>query len=566
MNIESYIKTVNDILSENNTYHVTRFQREYAWEKDDLQEFWNDINSAINKVETEFFTSDYFIGSAVMINQEKSPRFDIVDGQQRLTTISILISVIIEAFKEFNEDEAKAIYNKLIVGTDPTGQKTFKVINENAKEYLNTRILFYDKVESEVNNNEERRLLFAYEFFRKELIKKKREYKEDFQSYLNILINQIERLKTIFITVDKEDEAYIIFEILNSKGHDLENIDLIKNLIFKLFDQEFPIDRANTNWKKIKDELMKRDRKLDIDTYFRTYWLSRNGYISKTKLYNSVKDQIVNETQAKNLLEDLLEKVDLYQKICNPQENDWTETRKRIIYDCAKALNLFAVNTPRPFILALLNRHQAENRIVKIKEIEDVLSVIENFHFIFTAVSSQRASGLDRMYAKYAKEIAESDTIQKTREIILDFKSTLESKLPSKEEFTKGFRKLYFTNDQTKDKKLIQYIFKKWEGHLRRTQELTTYHFTLEHIYPQTPPREFVGYIGNLLPLDGDINNKIDKKPFPRKIELMEPSELEVVKVFIEKYEGKVEWEEDDIKQRTKEIAVLAYDEIWSLG
>ncbi|MGQ3380765.1 DUF262 domain-containing protein [Priestia endophytica] len=566
MNIDSKMKTIGDILSENNTYRVTRFQREYAWDKDDLQEFWNDINLSIQKDETGFLTSDYFIGSTVMINQENSPKFDIVDGQQRLTTISILISVIIEELKEIDNDEAKENYKKYIEGTDDSGHKTFKVINENAKDFLNTRILFFEKEEKEPETKEEQKLFIAYDFFIKQLRKKKREHSNEFQNYLSALIEQIISLKTIFITVDKEDEAYIIFEILNSKGHDLENIDLIKNLIFKLFNQEFPIDQATKKWNEIKTELMKRKRKLDIDAYFRTYWFSKNGYVSKTKLYQSVKEQISNEEDAKTLLDELSDKVKLYQKISNPQDEDWTEARKRVIYDCSKALNLFDVVTPRPFILALLTKYQNENKIVKIGEIEEVLTKIENFHFIFTAISSQRASGLDRMYAKYAKQISESKSLKKTREIIINFKAALEAKLPSKEEFVKSFKKLYFTNDQTKDKKLIQYIFTKWEAHLRRTKELSIDQFTLEHIYPQNPPEEFVGYIGNLLPLDGDLNNKMDKKPFERKLEIMESSELDIVKGFIKEYEGTKSWRKEEISNRTKKIAELAYDDVWSIG
>ncbi|MBM7691645.1 uncharacterized protein with ParB-like and HNH nuclease domain [Peribacillus deserti] len=565
MNITSEIKTINDILSENNTYHVTRFQREYAWEKDDLLEFWNDITSSIKVDNGTHSTTDYFIGSIVMINREGSTRFDIVDGQQRLTTISILLSQIIESLKDSDLEFATNTYKTLIEGTDQGGEKTFKIKNENSEEFLNDRILFIDKSDATPNSEEEKKLFNSFEFFRKELVRKKGENEQVFENYLKALIEQIKRLKTIFITVDDEDEAYVIFEILNSKGHDLENIDLIKNLIFKLLTERHPIDRAKTNWKKIKEDLLKRETNLDIDTYFRTYWLSKEGYIPKTKLYQSVKNKITNQHQVLELLSELSSNVELYQKISNPQTNDWTETRQKVIFDCTAALKLFGVYTPRPFILSLLSKYTEGNRVVKIGEVEDILTKIEYFHFIFTAVSSLRASGLDKMYIKFSKKITDSNSITQTREILNELKEILKEKLPSFDEFTNSFKKLHFTNEETKDKKLIQYIFKKWEAYLRQTNELTVNHFTLEHIVPQSTVGNNLGTLGNLLPLDGDLNNKIDRKPFPEKIQLMRDSELHVVQEFISKYEEKLVWEETDIEARTEMMAKTAFEEIWNV-
>ncbi|OED33582.1 hypothetical protein BHE17_14415 [Planococcus maritimus] len=567
MNITSQMKTIEELLSNSNEYHVTRFQREYAWENPDLQEFWDDLLSNIKIEDDRFEATDYFIGSFVVMNVTDSNVYNIVDGQQRLTTLSILISVIIESYKnEGLEQKAKEIYEKLIENQEGES-KSFKLINENVEVFLNTSILYFDKTNSQPPETlEEKRLAHTYKFFSTNLKKKKRKFKDNYTLFLEALTEEILFLKTIFISVDDENEAYIIFEILNSKGHDLENIDLIKNLVFKILDKEHPVDSAKSKWKKIKETLAKRKQRLDIDTYFRTYWLAEHGYISKTKIYQSVREKIRSEEEANSLLNDLLSKTEIYQKICNPQKEDWTEMRDKVIFDCNKALAIFNVVSPRPVIFSLLSKYKNGRRIVKIKELEEFLRIIENFHFMFTAITSQRASGLDRIYTKFAKRIADSPSTENTRLILKDFKEVLERKLPTKEEFVEAFNKLNFTNEETKDKKLIQYIFKKWEANLSETDELTTHNVTIEHILSQSTGHSKVGMIGNLLFLDRKINEEVDRLDLSEKIELMKNSHLLLVKEFIEEYKEKETWSEEDIMLRTKVMAEKAYDNIWSLG
>ena len=566
MNINSNIKNISQILGDNAIYEVTRFQREYAWGKDELEELWTDIRDSIKISGEQYSSSDYFIGSSVMI-QKNENEYQIIDGQQRLTTISILISAIIEKLKESDASLAKDIYYKYIEGKKSSGEKTFKIINENTEKFLNTRILYFDKKDIDPKTSEEDKLLFSFKFFQKKIDREMNNKRIKNLIFLKALIDQIKKLKLIFTTVDDESEAYTIFETLNSKGQDLENIDLVKNLIFKLYSEKFPLDQAKHDWKEIKSSLLVRKRNLNIDDYFRTYWLSQFGYVSKVKLYKSVKGQITKQDQAEKLLRDLKVNVTLYQKISNPQEGDWTENEKKIIYNFAKSMQLFNVTSVKPFILALLlkleMKLEGNVKLIKIKDVRKILTTIENFHFKFTAISSQKASGLDRLYAKYAKQITNSATIKDTRIILNEMSEQLKKKSPTKEIFIEEFKKLYFTNEVTKDKKLIQYIFIKWEYHLRGTKELTVNPNTLEHIFSQNSKEKFVGYIGNLVAIDGGLNERLKTKPLVEKMVIMAESDLEVVKLFVKEYSEVSDWNEEAINERTIKIAEQAYNEIW---
>jgi len=143
----------------------------------------------------------------------------------------------------------------------------------------------------------------------------------------------------------------------------------------------------------------------------------------------------------------------------------------------------------------------------------------------------------------------------------------LKEKIPAQNTFIENFGNLYFTNDETKHKRLIQYIFKTQETYLRNTNELELANITLEHIVPQSTVylSNAVGKIGNLLPLAGTINNKVDRKDFKTKILYFQQSELKVVKEFVKNFSTKDDWTEADILQRTNDLAILAYNNIWSL-
>lgn len=148
-----------------------------------------------------------------------------------------------------------------------------------------------------------------------------------------------------------------------------------------------------------------------------------------------------------------------------------------------------------------------------------------------------------------------------------ELKEDLKQKVPALETVREGFKGLTFTNDETKHKKLIQYIFRRWELFLTKTYELEPAQISIEHIAPQTEVKleHCVGSIGNLLPLGGQINNIADTKDFKSKIGLYKQSKLSTVAEFVNKYEGRTDWTEKEINERTIEIADLAFMQIWKL-
>jgi len=123
MELHAYTRTISYLFSVKKKYVVPRFQRQYLWPKEKVSELWDDIisNISIND-DGSFNHEEYFIGSLVLVGDDKSASMQIVDGQQRLTTITILLSALCERFIEIDKKNlAQAIYDNFIAGKDDEG-------------------------------------------------------------------------------------------------------------------------------------------------------------------------------------------------------------------------------------------------------------------------------------------------------------------------------------------------------------------------------------------------------------------------------------------------------------
>ena len=572
MNLYAYTRTIRDILGANRKYIIPRFQREYSWGEEELSILWNDIMSNIKYEDLKFKESEYFIGALVLVGDDASDtEFEVVDGQQRITTITILFSALTEIFKNIGEDGSVNGTYKYIEGKDDDDKTFVKLVNENPKPFFQFRIQAKEKnINKKANGEEETNLLKAYDYFLHKLSEKniKSEIKKRFQlnkfnyvEFLKIIRSQVLAFKTVYITVSNIDEAYTIFETLNAKGKDLEAIDLIKNKIFKKLSSEAPADYARETWKEIKNTLYSRKNKINMSTFYRHFWLSKYSFTTESKLYNDFNKRI-SESDYEKFLEELNSSSKTYLKITNPQEEDWTQQEEKWIYDSLQALNLFNTTQVRTFLIALIK--QREEKKISFKDFSQGISMLENFHFVFTAITSSRPSGLESKYSKFARKLLSCDTKEKSRKVIEELKEDLLAIKPKYETFEEGFRNLYFTNDVTRDKKIIQYIFRKIELYYHKTDELGIKNITIEHILPQSTMLNEVGYIGNLLPLDKTINSDMGDIEFTDKIKELSKSELEINKRFIHENEEKEKWTITDINNRSKSLAKLCYDLVWS--
>ena len=573
MELKATPKSIDDVLRLQRKYVIPRFQREFSWELEELSEIYDDLIDNIVYSNSKLCTNEYFIGSLVLVGDDddttKIERY-IVDGQQRLTTFTIAFAVLAQKFKEIKEEKLSKITHLNVLGEDNDGNPYAKLVNENPKPFFQQRIQQKEIDFSSIPQSvEEKRLLYAYNFFDRQLkesalLKAMRERNPGMEeiNYIDALKafrDQILKCKVIYVTVKSFDDAYTIFEVLNAKGKDLSPIDIIKNSIFSILTDEEPLDIASEKWAKTKNAIKKCEN-TDFNTFYRHYWLSKYCLSTSRKLVANFEKYIPKTIEEySKLVDDMEIAAKDYSEIVSPDINKWIQPEDLSIYTTLNALNVFNTTQVRIFLLSLLD---AKKRgVISHKNYKKIFTYLEYYHFIFTAVCSSRPSGLERRYSFYARKLRGCNSKEESSDCINDLIVDLKTSLPEYSVFESNFKKIIYTSKQERDKKLVQYILKKLEV-FYATNELKPNSFTIEHILPESTGNQFVGRVGNLIPLGEKLNNELQDKDFKIKIAKYNNSQYETVKQFVREYHNEERWTEELIEERTAKIAQIMYENI----
>ena len=568
MKITSIDKEIKKVF-ETGYYHIPRFQRPYSWEKDHVAEFWND---AVLESET-----DYFIGSIVVFKKENE-LFGIVDGQQRLTTITLILCALRDFYLSNNfENLAKGVHS-LIEKIDLNNKKHYILQTESSYPYFQEYIQKYDEPDTNVElGSEEENLKNAFDLINRYIESELTKIRNDkqindndrlfvIQRKLNEIRDKVLRLKVIYIELEDEDDAYIIFETLNTRGKDLRVADLVKNYLTKLIKaKNANVDIPKDKWNVIRDNIDSTSMDLDLDTFLLHVWLSKYEFTTTKVLYKKIKSTI-KQKHASSFLDELTNDSITYKTIFDPETRKWDKQEEAIKFSL-KTLSDFNVTQQTPIVLSVMRGYN--NKSLRFKYVKELLESIEHFHYIFTAITSQRSSGgIASMYSMSARKLTNSKDEQEQANIIKELRQKMREKIPTYDEFYASFKTLRYTNDYTKQKRIIAYTLSKIDKYLNTNgASINYYHMTLEHILPQNPSikeighNDFVGLIGNLILVDELTNNKLDNKNFIDKKAILLNTNLfvdETIKLTNS-------WDKESIEKRTEKLAQIAYNEAFKI-
>ncbi|CAM2895520.1 MULTISPECIES: DUF262 domain-containing protein [Shewanella] len=565
MKIEASDKEIQEVLS-SGYFEIPRFQRPYSWGREEVENFWNDIIG--DK------TNSYFIGSMV-VYQTKKPYFGIVDGQQRLTTITIILSVIRDAFIILGEiNFAKGIH-KYIETPNNDFENEFVLNAETSFPYLQNHIqTFKDNVgdihiECDVGV-EESNLKYAYELIYKKLEEQtplnQAGQLEIFESdtpiaKLKQLRDKFLSLKLVFIQLDNEEDAYLIFETLNARGQDLKTSDLVKNLLLKTIKSTNHIlDSPKEAWNSIIKKFDDISESNMMESFLLHFWISTKEYSTDKRLFSNIKKYIRDDSSnARKLLNDLTTYSKLYCKMINPDSFNWSK-ESTSVKTSLKYLNVFKVKQQSSFVLALLNSY--ENKLLTLKQLKSILEKIEYFHFVFNAITQQRSSGgIASIYSQHSILLTKASNNDDVQRILSSFYEKLREKLPSYDEFSVKFMELNYLSNKTRNKTIIKYALCKILGDNHGGLDIDHDNLTIEHLTPESKikygaSQDSVGCIGNLILTDQNTNGSIlsDKAP-EIKISHLKSSGYPVTQNFLDVSI----WDEHKIQERAGKIANRLY-------
>lgn len=501
---------------ETNYYKIPRFQRPYSWDKDNVEDFWNDVIG--NKV------GQYFLGS--MVVYIKGEYRYLVDGQQRLTTITILLAALRDKFSELEFKNQALGIQKLIERPDLNNEDQYVIQPTTSFPFFQQRIQAFEKENNvPIPGEEEVMLKDAYEQLSTYLssdiakIKTPAPKKKRLEAIRDALLG----LLIIYVEVDNEDDAYVIFETLNTRGKDLTSADLLKNYLAKLLRQKnIQNDVLSISWERIRSNIDKIDLvDVKLETFLYHYWLATKEFTTEREIFKKAKENLKTADDAKTLIESLKNCSETYLNTFSPSTKKW-KNEEFSIRRSLEALIALRVRQPVPMTLAVL--HAYKNGELQKKETERALKAIEYFHFAFTALTSQRSSGgISHMYALHARELTHAMDTSTRKIAISNLIDKLRNRLPSESEFISGFKKLKFSDDFPKDKRTIQYTLRLLYELENPSVVIDSSQMSIEHIEPQSSKlmdKANLAEIGNLWLLSNKQNGEFGNMPVSKKIPL----------------------------------------------
>jgi hypothetical protein len=372
-------------------------------------------------------------------------------------------------------------------------------------------------------------------------------------------------LKIISIRLDDEDDAYLIFETLNTRGKDLALSDLVKNHFSKLLKvKNKGLDQPKEKWAQLRETIEGSKVQLVTDDFIHHYWLSKYDFLPAKSVYKALSKK-VDKTNAASELQAMVDDAELYRAMHDTEYGKWTKQESEI-QDALKALQLFRIKQQVPCVLALMRSYKAD--VIGKKLLERALKDIEKFHFQFSAITSQRSSGgISSMYASLGRRITSDKTSQAVATVINEMRDKLRERVPSEDEFIALFPELIYTNKLSKQRTLVKYVLINIAKHDKVPFAADYDNLTIEHIVPQSRigqdkwTEENVGQLGNLLLVTQELNLKLKDKDFGAKKVILQEDGYKLPNAI----SNAKTWTSDLIQERTKELAKLSFNTVWKI-
>ncbi len=546
----------NEIIGNGKIYKVPPYQRDYSWDEDNWEDLWNDILSIYKNNES------HYMGSIVLLNNGNS-HYNIIDGQQRFTTLSIVSLAVIAKIQELANSEIEKEANSErveLLMKDYLGQKdsvslkysSKLFLNENNDGFYQRNLLNFSKPRNIRKLSDSEKLLWnAYEFFTKKIneLYLKMENGGELADFLKNRVGK--NLLFIQITVEDELNAYTVFETLNSRGVELTSTDLLKNYIFSLVaESSSDLKLVQEQWKKIINIITLKH----FPVFLRHYLNSQMKLINKSHLFKAIKKTVTKGDDVFTLLDDLEEAGYIYVALGNANDEYWKQDKE--LSESIDALKLFGVTQQKP-LLMIAYKYLDE------KNFKRLLKAIVSISFRYNVVGRHQTNIMDKIYNKASLLVYAKKEIINIYEIL----NILKDLYILDDDFKNSFEGKTFNTNNSNHKKQARYTLYKLEGQLPNGNKYD-YLFddgTIEHILPENLTEKWeevfsedehnrnIYKIGNFSLLEKNKNRDIADFIFEEKKDIYKTS-----KYLLSQTIEASEWNINALKHRQSELGKIA--------
>lgn len=461
--MEADVTTLLNFIKGNqkNQLVIPIYQRLYSWEKEQCKQLWDDIIEigGNDKMDGHFIGSILYVLDGIT---HSNNALLIIDGQQRLTTITLLLI----ALKNHLNDEVKRkeIENHYLINSDEKGDKKFRLIlSESDKDTLLSLIDKDRRKPSEPSSKIVENFKLFEEWIRKNT------------NQLETIFKGLEKLMIVEIALEKgKDDPQLIFESMNSKGIELTQTDLIRNYIIMETEAEKQEGFYNKYWRAMEEEF-KQNKKL-FDRFVRHYLTIKTRDIPNlNKVYAGFKDYQQKEgIKIEDLLKDLQKYCGYFCQIAFKKETD---------KDLKKALGFLVdleMDVVYPLLLELYSDYS--DGVLSKQDFISIIALIESY-LVRRAVCGLGTNSLNKVFPSFIKHI-QKDEYFKSLKAHFGY-LTNNQRFPNNDEF----KNLFITRDFYKKFKKKTICFLERLENFDRKERVYTHEYTTEHIMPQTTHR-----------------------------------------------------------------------------
>lgn len=559
-NFNTENRTYRQLLGNGLIYRIPRFQRDYSWGEEEWEDLWTDIlGTLVPPPEGE---PAHYLGYLVL-QTTNNRLFEVIDGQQRLTTLSLIVLAAMRRLQRLiaegknadsNEkriDQLRATYIGYLDPVTLTSENKLSLNRHNDDYYRNFLVPLEEQLPQRGFSASTHTMRKGFEWFERRLADRVKDEPDPGMALAQFVETMSDKLFFTVITVADELNAYKVFETLNARGVRLSATDLLKNYLFSVLargqDSQHEMDELERRWETMVGRLGSES----FPDFLRMHWNSRQSFVRQAELFKTVRGRIRNRGAVFALLREMGEDVDSYLALAQPEGSEWPASWKQ----SAQELRMFSVRQPYPMLMAARRRLAQE-------EFEALLRATVVIAFRYNVIGSQHTGEQEKIYHAAAQQLhrEEAATLRQVLAILRPI-------YRSDEAFRADFAEKSIKTTQSRNAKIVRYILGKLEkqaGGIDFDPESAD--FSIEHVLPQAPGdgweafadrdlETFVYRLANMVMLERARNRDLANRPYAEKRPVLNASKLLLTRRLAEETD---DWTPERLVERQRKLAQLA--------
>jgi Protein of unknown function DUF262/Protein of unknown function (DUF1524) len=512
--------TYRKLMGNGLTYRIPRFQRDYSWSEEEWEDLWMDILGTIKSGGEPAHYMGYLV-----LQSENDKVFDVIDGQQRLTTLSLIALAVLKNLQRLIDEKKDPDRNKqrldqirqtYIGYLDPVTlvARSKLTLNRNNDTYYQTYIVPLGHLPQRGFRASEHSLRKAFEWFEKRI----RDYVSKAGDGEGVALAQFvetlsDRLFFTVITVTDELNAYKVFETLNARGVRLSATDLLKNYLFSVLHRDGQHEHEMKTLENRWEAMVGRLGSESFPDFLRVHWNSRHSFVRQTELFKTIRGKVASRDAVFNLIREMEEDMDAYMALTQPEASQWPPVLKNHAAD----IRMFSVRQPFPFLIAA-------RRVFPDTAFETLLRACVIISFRYNVIGSQPTNEQERIYNAVAGQISRKEITEVQAAL-----SAMSSIYLGDDAFRAVFAEKVMRTTQSRNRRVVRYILCSLENRLTgQDLDFDSTSLILEHVLPENPEsgwdtfseeeiEALVFRLGNLTLLHTAQNKNIGNAPYTQK-------------------------------------------------